>query len=61
MGSKIVASYLVRVTLREPEDDEGGSQAPPTNDELEAVVIAAIKGDKGVAFEVTASAERLDV
>jgi hypothetical protein len=59
MSKKIVASYLVRVVLK---DDEGGDLVPPTNEKLALVIEAAISEELGdLAPEyITAKSERLD-
>ena len=58
---KIVASYLVKVHLHEPDDLEKGTEleAPFTNDQLEGLVKAGIAEKLG-ELTVTASVERVD-
>lgn len=55
MADTIVATYLVRVTLRSDAEPE---PAPPTNDSLEATIVAALEVELGL--DVRASAERTD-
>lgn len=66
--SKVIASYAVKVTLREP-DDLGEDQTvfdPPTNDLLSAAVKEAVEGFGSLVADgprrpvVTATATRTD-
>ncbi len=58
---KIIASYLVRITLREPDDLEDGEPTPepPTNAAL-AELITEKLGDIS-ANVPTVTSERLDI
>lgn len=58
--ARIIASYLVRVTLREPDTEDGAvGNPPPTNEEIaQAVKEAIAEADAGA---VSVSSERLDV
>lgn len=58
---KVIASYLVRVTLREPDDLEVGEdiQEAPTIATLEGLFIEALLDNITNAAHVTA--ERLDI
>lgn len=57
---KIVASYLVRITLREPEDLGEGEQVQPapTLDALARYVATALEDNQ--ANDVNVTAERVD-
>ena len=57
---KIIASYLVRITLREPTVKElrDTISPPPTNDEIAQAVKEAI--DAADAGVTTVTSERLD-
>jgi hypothetical protein len=59
---KIVATYLVKVTLREPDDlEETKVVEPPfTNDEMVAMVQAGIAEKLG-ELTVNATSERVDI
>lgn len=60
---KIVATYHVKVTLREPDGlpDEGSEvEAPPTVAEIEGRVMAGIAEKLG-ELTVNATAERTDI
>lgn len=66
---KVVATYLVRVTLREPDGLEEQLGPPPTVTQLEQGILELLEvpGDWGVAtnlagdFEVHVTAERTDL
>lgn len=61
--SKIIASYLVRVTLHEPDRaaDEGRELTPPTNERLEGVIKDALYDETPFyADEIGVSSERTD-
>jgi len=62
---KVVATYNVKVTLREPDDlEEGKSVDPLTIEEIELTVAAAVAENasgNGVLAEATATAERTDI
>lgn len=61
--SKVVASYLVRVTLRELDAEgeplEGDETRAPTLDALTAAITRGLEGDFPV--EVNVTAERTDI
>lgn len=58
---KVVATYLVRVTLREPDEVTEGLEVeePFTNEEIAALVKAGIAEKLG-ELTVTATSERVD-
>lgn len=64
MPGKILATYLARITLREPEPVEDDTAAPvpvdepPTNERLAELVAAAIESDRYLSAHVTS--ERTD-
>lgn len=64
---KVIASYLVRVTLHAPSDPEDTSHVqreinpPPTNDQLSALISSALyNGTNHYADEIGVSSERTD-
>ena len=60
--SKVIASYLVKVVIRDEEDNDVHPVTPPTIKGLENTIEAAISGDlDDLAPEyITVSAERTD-
>ena len=60
--SKVVASYLVKVTLRDEDGDPADALVPPTIKQIENTIEAAISGDlDDLAPEyISVSAERTD-
>lgn len=63
-NGKVIASYQVRVTLRDsapPEVQETEPFVPPTNDRLAAVIGAALVGALDLTEDdVSVTSERLD-
>jgi hypothetical protein len=64
MRGQIIATYLVRVTIREGVDDSQNPPDPPTNKTIEAAIAAELTGELaelGHNVDITVSSERTDI